>query len=408
MRTEVLIVGAGPTGLALATTLVRAGVDCMIIDRLEAGQNTSRAAVIHAHTLEVLDSLGVSGQLSKAGLKLTRFCIRDRKQCLIRLDFATLPSRYAQLLMLPQDQTEAILRDALAAAQGRVRWGHSLAGLSEQANHVEATLRSRRGIETVQARFVVGADGMHSGVRQHAGIGFAGGRDAAQFVLADVHMDWPLGREEVSLFFSPAGLLVVAPLTAPRRFRIVATVSTPDASRTIADIQALLDQRGPTGTPTQVNEVLWSSSFAIHHRVAEHYRAGRLFLVGDAAHVHSPAGGQGMNTGLVDACVLGRLLAEQVLGRAGEDTLDDYERLRRPAAVEVLALAGRLTSLATMRAAPARWLRNLALRMIDRLPPAKRKLTMNLSGLSRRAAAGELANQSPGATFAKPSRGVYA
>ena len=151
-------------------------------------------------------------------------------------------------------------------------------------------------------------------------------------------------------------------------------------------MQALLDARGPAQGAGKISGVTWSSRFRLQHRVADHYRAGRLLLVGDAAHVHSPAGGQGMNTGLVDAVVLGKTLAEVISGRRDAVFLDQYERLRRPAAVQVLGLAGRLTNMATLKNAPGRLIRNAVLRTMTRLPMVRRRLQMDLSGLSRRAA----------------------
>ncbi|MCP5158936.1 MAG: FAD-dependent monooxygenase [Gammaproteobacteria bacterium] len=387
MQTDVLIVGAGPTGLALATILKRAGIDCVIVDRLKAGQHTSRAAVLHAHTLEILEALGVSERLSEEGLKLTHFRIRDRDQILVRLRFDRLPTRFAHLLMLPQDRTEAILTDALIAAGGTVRRGHTVETLLESLDDVTAIVTSDGRRETIHARYVVGADGMHSLVRRSAGISFEGTRYEESFVLADVAMSWALGREEVSLFFSPAGLVVVAPLPIPDRYRIVATLEDAPEHPGKADVQALLDTRGPKCGAAKVIDVLWSSRFRLHHRVANQYRRGRFLLVGDAAHVHSPAGGQGMNTGLVDAYVLGHLLADVVSGRRDDSHLDRYEALRRPAAQQVLRLAGRLTRLATVRSVLGRTLRNLALQMVDRLSMARHQFEMNLSGLSRRAAA---------------------
>lgn len=387
MRTDVLIVGAGPTGLALATSLQRAGIDHVVIDRLPGPLNTSRAAVIHAHTLEVLESLGVGERLAQEGLKLSRFSIRDRDRRLLSLSFDALPSAYAHLLMLPQDRTEAVLRGALEQARGKVRWSCSLASMSEADDGMRVTLTGPRGSETLLARYVVGADGMNSQVRHSAAIGFTGHSYEHGFVLADVDMAWPLGRQEVSLFFSPAGLVVVAPLPGADRYRIVATAADAPEQASARDVQAMLDLRGPTQARAKVHRVLWSSRFRLHHRVADRYRDRRLFLVGDAAHVHSPAGGQGMNTGLVDACVLGRMLAEVIRGRREEAYLERYEALRRPAALQVLALADRLTRMATVAGAPQRTLRNLALRIADHLPPLRTKLAMNLSGLSRRAAA---------------------
>jgi len=384
--TDVLIVGAGPTGLALAIRLVRAGVTPIVVDKLTSGQNTSRAAVIHAHTLEVLEQLGVSDRLLGEGLKLARFSIRDRDRTLVRLRFDTLPTPYACLLMLPQDRTEQILRDALAEARGTVCWGSTVERLRETADGVEATVATPSGQRTIRARYVVGADGMRSLVREAAGIGFTGASYEESFVLADVDMDWSHGRDEVMLFFSPKGLVVVAPLPGGRS-RIVATLENAPERPTLADVQALLDARGPTRGRATVSRVHWSTRFRLHHRVADRYRSGRLLLMGDAAHVHSPAGGQGMNTGLVDACVLGGLLADVVTGRRDQRMLDQYESLRRPAAKQVLGLAGRLTHMATMKRAPQRLLRNMLLRIVNRLPAARRRLELGLSGLSRRSAA---------------------
>jgi 2-polyprenyl-6-methoxyphenol hydroxylase-like FAD-dependent oxidoreductase len=384
--TDVLIIGAGPTGLALATTLNRAGVSTLILDKLDTGQNTSRAAVIHAHTLEVLDAIGASKPLAEQGLKLSHFTLRDRDRKLVQLNFDELPSNYPHLLMIPQDVTESILRDALAGAKQQVRWGTSVEAVRETADGVDVAVQSTRGRETLRARYVVGADGMNSLVRRTANIGFSGSNYEDSFVLADVDMKWELGRDEVMLFFSPNGPLVVAPLPNGR-FRLVATLDRAPEKPGVEHMQALLDARGPTKGAAKISAVHWSSRFRLQHRVADRYRSGRLFLVGDAAHVHSPAGGQGMNTGLVDAIVLGQTLTEVIQGRRGAGFLDEYEKLRRPAAMKVLELAGRLTNMATYRSSFARFMRNIALRIVNHLPKAREKLQMNLSGLSRRAAA---------------------
>src|SRR5262249_41580429 len=198
------------------------------------------------------------------------------------------------------------------------------------------------GKGAIEARYVVGADGMHSMVRTAAGIEFEGAAYAESFVLADVHMDWPLQNREVSLFFSAGGLVVVAPLP-DGSYRVVATLDDAPEHPGVEDIQALINARGPSVRGGEVKDVIWSSRFRVHHRLALSYRNDRVLLVGDAARVHTPAGGQGMNCGLVDACVLGQLLSEVVRGKRPDETLDIYERLRRPAAAQVLALAGRLT-----------------------------------------------------------------
>ena len=173
-NTEVLIVGAGPTGLALATMLRHSGIIPVIVDKLTTSQNTSRAAVIHAHTLEVLEQLGVSERLAHEGLKLAKFSIRDRDQVLVRLRFDTLATRYAYMLMLPQNMTEQILFKAFIKAGGAVDRGCTVETLVETSEGVQVFVVSDKGRQTIHTRYVVGADGMHSLVRQTAGIGFAG------------------------------------------------------------------------------------------------------------------------------------------------------------------------------------------------------------------------------------------
>jgi 2-polyprenyl-6-methoxyphenol hydroxylase-like FAD-dependent oxidoreductase len=317
------------------------------------------------------------------GLPLTRFSFRDRDQLLTELSFASLPSKFSCLLMLPQDQTERIMRNAYDAAEGQVRWNHAVDNLSTTTKGVMATVSTPAGRHDIVARYVVGADGMQSIVRKTAGIGFTGSSYEESFVLADVDMEWGHGRDEVMLFFSPAGMVVVAPLP-DGRFRIVATMDDAPAQPGVSDIQGLLDERGPTRGAASVSRVHWSSRFRLHHRLADQYRHGPYFVVGDAAHVHSPAGGQGMNMGLVDACVLGRLLADVISGQLPESELDQYQRLRRPAAKHVMGLVGRMTRLATTKSAPRRVLRNFVLRFINSVPMARRKLEHNLSGISRR------------------------
>lgn len=385
-ETEVLIVGAGPIGLALAITLQQVGIRHLLIDRLESGQNTSRAAVIHAHTLEALEPLGVTQALLERGLAVSRFTIRDRDRALVRLGFEALPSRHRGLLMLPQDVTEAVLADRLAALGGAVHRGVTATAITTHGDGASVTLATPAGQQAVRARYVVGADGMHSLVRQASGIAFDGGSYAESFVLADVRMRWSLGTSEVSLFFSPDGMVVVAPLPNGG-FRVVATMEDAPEQPSQQDIQRLIDARGPRSGVNRVEQVVWSSRFRLHHRVAGAYRNGPLLLMGDAAHVHSPAGGQGMNTGLVDAVVLGDMLARVLRGGAPDALLDGYGALRRPAAIAVLGLAGRLTTLATARSTARRLLRNAVLRVINALPWAKRRLVMNLSGISRRALA---------------------
>jgi 2-polyprenyl-6-methoxyphenol hydroxylase-like FAD-dependent oxidoreductase len=383
-KTDVLIVGAGPTGLALAIALKLAGVNHLLVEKLPSGQNTSRAAVIHAHTLEALEKLKIAGELTRRGMNLAKFALRDRDRTLLKLRFDRLPSRYAEILMLPQDETEAVLQERLVTLGGSVHWNTTVSSVEKHGDGHVARLITPDGERVVQARFVIGADGMQSIVRQSAGIGFEGETYAGSFVLADITMDWSIGNEEVSLFFSPSGMAVVAPLPHGR-YRVVATMENAPEKPGIADIQSILAARGPSDGRTKVREVIWSSRFRLHHRVATSYRNGGMLLMGDAAHVHSPAGGQGMNTGLVDAMVLGEILIRVVRDGRPESELDRYEALRRPAAIEVLAMADRLTGLAMVQGGFRRSMRNMALGVLDKIGPLKRKLELGLSGLSRKA-----------------------
>lgn len=382
--TSVVIVGAGPAGLTAAITLADAGVDFVLLDRLAEGANTSRAAVVHARTLEVLERLGIADELVATGIVVPRFTVRDGKRTLATILFGGLPTRYPYTLMTPQDTTEEILLNRLRKAGGDVQRPYQVSKVISETGGVTVEYTDAAGVPgSIRADYVIGADGMHSVVREQAGIGFTGATYPESFVLADVRMDWPVARDEVALHLSPEGVTVVAPLpdqNEPNRYRVVATLETAPEHSTAEDIQAILDTRGPGGE-VKVREVLWSSRFRVHHRVADRYRSGRILLVGDAAHVHSPAGGQGMNTGIQDAAALGPLLT-RVLAGEPDSLLDDYETTRRPVALGVVSFTDRMTKMATLRARPARALRNLTLATLSRIPAFRRRLAFRLAELA--------------------------
>ena len=376
-KTDVLIVGAGPTGLALAASLAARGVETLIIDRQAEGANTSRAAVVHARTLEVLEPLEVSDRLVALGLQASRFTIRDRDRVLVPIEFGGLPSRYPYTLMVSQAVTEAVLLQRAGELGVTVRRPCALIGFAQDGDGVDAMLSDG---SQVRARYLVGADGMQSFVRQKAGIGFDGGTYGESFVLADVRLEpnEAVPQREVILFFSPAGMVVLAPLPDGVH-RIVATVDDAPEHPDGAYVQALLDARGPEATRAVVREVLWGSRFRVHHRIAETYRNRRVLLAGDAAHVHSPAGGQGMNVGIQDAIALADALVP-VLQGADDSPLEAYGARRRPVAQEVVSLADRLTRMATAPRA-LRGLRNVLLSVLARVPNFRRTLAWRLSGL---------------------------
>jgi 2-polyprenyl-6-methoxyphenol hydroxylase-like FAD-dependent oxidoreductase len=376
--TDVLIAGAGPAGLALAASLVTKGVDVVLLDKVAEGANTSRAVVVHARTMEVLREIGVTDELVEQGIIVPRFTVRERDRVLLTVDFDKLPTDYPYTLMVPQYVTEQILLRRLEEAGGQVHRPYELAGIEQDATGVTATTATG---EVIRAKYAVGTDGMHSTVREQSGIAFEGDTYAQSFVLADVRLDWAESNKEVMLYFSAEGVTVVAPLPGGRH-RIVATVDEAPERPGIADVRALMATRGPQAHPATVTDLAWSSRFRVHHRLAEHFRAGRVFLAGDAAHVHSPAGGQGMNTGIQDALNLAGKLAAVLSGGADESVLDEYEAERRPIAQGVVTFTDRMTRMANLDSAPLRGVRNAVLRALDWVPAVHHRMAMNLSELA--------------------------
>ena len=382
---DVLIAGAGPSGLTLASDLVRRNISHLIVDGQAAGANTSRACVVHARTLEMLEPLGIVPELLARGIRVPIFRVRDRDHALLTVDFRNLPSRYAYTLMCAQSETEAILLAGLEARGGTVLRPCLLTSAKSTADGAQVTVRDAAGGDhEIRARYVVGCDGMHSTVREQASIPFEGGSYEEVFVLADVHMDWPLSLEEVTLLYSPAGLVVVAPIPH-ERFRIVATVQESPATPMLADVQALLDARGPVTNAARVRDIVWSSRFHIHHRVAKTFRKGHLLLAGDAAHVHSPAGGQGMNTGIQDAMSLGSAIAT-ALNAGNHAALDEWAGRRQRVARKVVRLTDRMTRAATIESRTGQAIRNAVVQLVGHVPAARKALAMTLSELSGRAA----------------------
>ncbi|OLP01611.1 pentachlorophenol monooxygenase [Mycolicibacterium porcinum] len=377
--TDVLVVGAGPVGLTAAIVLIQHGHDVTVVDRQAEGTNTSRAAVVHPHTLELLEPYGVVDELVARGVHTPTFAIRDRDELLIAVPFSDLPTRYPYTLMISQADTEAFLLKRLEALGGKVVRPATVTEIRQSAEHATAIFADG---QQIRARYLIGADGMHSTVRDQAGIPFTGGMYGESFALADVRLSGGVPADEVILYFSPAGLVVVAPLP-DGLFRIVATVDEAPQHPDIAFVQSLLDERGPVARPAVVEEIAWGSRFRVHHRVADAFRDNRILLAGDAAHVHSPAGGQGMNLGIEDAVVLGEHLSQVLDAVAGDALLDEYAAARRRTARGVVSMTSRLTELATA-SARRRPIRNRVMRLAGKLPAVRRALAWRLSGLDRR------------------------
>ena len=248
------------------------------------------------------------------------------------------------------------------------------------ANDIEVQVRSAAGASAIRAKWVVGCDGAHSVVRERASIPFEGGAYEESFLLADVEMDWPLDREEVTLFYSERGLMVVAPLP-DNHFRIVATVNRAPQEPSVADFQSILEERGPQNGSVSIQCLLWSSRFHIQHRVARVLRQGNILLAGDAAHVHSPAGGQGMNTGIQDSVSLARAL-HQTLQSGDDKVLGKWQKERLSVAHSVVELTDRMTKVATITSPVLKSVRNSAVELIGNIPFATHALAEKLAELT--------------------------
>jgi len=385
--TDVAVVGAGPTGLALAVRLAQAGVAHVVVDADAGPTGESRAALVHAATLEILDELGAAAELIAAGVRVNRIGFCDRGRAIASIGLAGVPSRYRFALGVPQSTTERVLLGRLAALGGSIRQGHWAEKVTPAPGGylVTGTGPTEAGAApfAIGARYVIGCDGAHSMVRSAAGLGFPGGTYPSQFVLADAVLASPPGPDdEARIFTSPHGVVVTGRLPSGNN-RIVATV---DAGVAVPDppgrdfIDAILRERG---LGQLAADPVWSSRFRVAHRVAGRFRAGGVFVCGDAAHVHSPAAGQGMNTGIADAYDLATRLAAVLTGQASPVILDGYQRDRRPAALEVVAFTDRMTRMAAVRSPAGRALRDAALATASRIPAARNSITLWVSGLKR-------------------------
>jgi 2-polyprenyl-6-methoxyphenol hydroxylase-like FAD-dependent oxidoreductase len=264
------------------------------------------------------------------------------------------------------------------ALGGQVMRPYSVKGVSIDGGGADVDVEGPDGREVVRARYVVGADGVGSVVRQSAKIAYAGGTYDQSFTLADARVEWPLPFEEVQNFFSPAGIVVSGPLPDNQR-RVLATVDNPPEVIDVDFVQHILDERGPTGA--RVKELTWSSQFHVHHRIASTFRQGPVFLAGDAAHVHSPAGGQGMNLGIQDAVDLAHTLSASIKGAKHAD-LDGYERRRRPIARATVTFTNFMTRASIVDNRPAQLARNAVFSLIGALPPARKQMALHMAELA--------------------------
>jgi 2-polyprenyl-6-methoxyphenol hydroxylase-like FAD-dependent oxidoreductase len=350
-QSDVLVVGAGPTGLVLALWLTKLGVKVRIIDKAAGPGTTSRALAVQARTLELYRQLDLADAVLAAGHRIPAVNLWVRGEAAARLAFETIGSGltpYPFLQIFPQDQHERLLIERLEALGVAVERQTELIGFTDGEASVIARLRGPDGQEAeCAANYIAGCDGARSVVRETIAAGFPGGTYRQLFYVADVEAAGPALNGELHIDLDDADFLGLFPLAGQGRARLIGTVRDERADR--AETLAFNDvgDRAINHLKVQVKNVNWFSTYHVHHRVTQHFRKGRAFLIGDAAHIHSPAGGQGMNTGIGDAINLAWKLAAVLAGRAGEGLLDSYEAERIGFARRLVATTDRIFSFAT-------------------------------------------------------------
>jgi 2-polyprenyl-6-methoxyphenol hydroxylase-like FAD-dependent oxidoreductase len=386
-ETDVLVVGAGPVGLTLACELRRHGVPCRVLDDGDGPTppEQSRALALHARTLEVFDGMGLAGPILQRGRRIRALDASrgGHRFARFEFDFSGLDTPYPFVISLSQGETEKLLVDRLRGLGGAVEWRTRLEGLSQDADGVSATLAGDAdGRRPTRTGWLVGCDGAHSTVRQQLGLPFTGASSGEKFLLADVRMSCSLAPDEGHLLFTADGPVAAFPMPRADHWRLIDATGTADVSEPAAILEQfrrLLRQDGLKGAV--IAEAEWASSFHISRRTTGRLRVGRCFLAGDAAHVHSPVGGQGMNTGIQDAHDLAWKLALVRAGAAPPSLLDSYEAERQPVAEAVLRETDRATWIATLKNPVGRGLRDLLAGWLSHWGFARRRITLALSEL---------------------------
>jgi 2-polyprenyl-6-methoxyphenol hydroxylase-like FAD-dependent oxidoreductase len=372
-HTTVAVVGAGPTGLLLAGDLAMAGVDVTVLERRDTESNLTRAFGVHARTLEHLDARGLADEIVASGASVDQLSLFDH----LKINLSVLPTRFPYLLITPQYNVEQVLEKRAAEAGARILRGAQVTALRQDVDGVELTVDG----SNVRADYAVGADGLHSVVRDALGLPFPGKSVLESIMLADVRLAQPppdaLAVNAVGdafAFVAPFGDGWHRIFAWDRRHQLPDT-----APVTLEEIRDVT--RRALGTDFGMQEARWLSRFHSDERQAPHYRVGRVFLAGDAAHVHSPAGGQGMNTGLQDAANLGWKLAATTQGWAPDGLLDTYESERHPVGRLVLRSSGAIIRMAMIQSRAGRLARNVLGGTALRLPPVARKVAGMISGI---------------------------
>ncbi|BDA78248.1 oxygenase [Leptospira kobayashii] len=348
-ETEVLISGAGPTGLFAACQLAQWGIQFRIIEKGSAFSNFSRALAIQARTLEIFEQIGIAEKVISQGERIKGILLLFKNKMAIG-DLGDLGediTPYPFLLVLPQDKTEKILAEHLEKQGGKVEWQTQLISLQEKPDSISGIISGPNGEEKIQAQYIIGADGAHSTVRHSLGIEFIGDSYEHNFYLGDLEVHWELPRGYAVLSPAEEGLNGFFPMPGELRYRVLGIIPESEEGKKVdlGLVQKILDERVPV--QVRVSDPHWLSQYKLHHRFAKSFRQGRAFLCGDAGHIHSPAGGQGMNTGLQDAHNLAWKLASVLRKKTSSHILNSYEEERLPFAKQLVTETDRLFTLMT-------------------------------------------------------------
>jgi 2-polyprenyl-6-methoxyphenol hydroxylase-like FAD-dependent oxidoreductase len=384
---EVLIVGAGPSGLVLALWLNKLGVGVRVLDKAPGPGTTSRALAVQARTLELYRQLGLADAVLAGGNRGDVMNMHVEGKLKARIPLGAIgkgltPFPYIEIY--PQDAHERLLVERLAAVGVTVERNTELLDFTDLGTHVSARYRNAQGVEqTCEAQFIAGCDGARSAVREKIGSGFPGGTYKQVFYVADVWGHGPVMNGEFHIDLEGTDFLLVFALEKGRRVRLVGVVSDERAEHAETLTFDDVSKTGIGRMNLVVDKVDWFSTYHVHHRVAQHFRKGRAFLVGDAGHIHSPAGGQGMNTGIGDAINLAWKLAAVVHNMADDRLLDSYEAERLPFARQLVQTTDRVFTMATSSGKFAKFVRTrlfpLGFALGVRIPAVRRFLFRTVS-----------------------------